>query len=178
VASRGVVRAVEGISYHVRPGEIVALVVESRCGKSISSLTSIRLLAQPAGRVVGGSIPFQGRDLLQLPEEGVREIRRREIAMTFQEPMTSLDPVLTIGFQIMEPLPIHLNMSEAQARPLELLQRVGIPDSEPRLDQYPHQLSGGMRTAFVDRRKRPFGNWPYQSDLIVADLRELAERLV
>ncbi|MGH8616168.1 MAG: dipeptide ABC transporter ATP-binding protein [Burkholderiales bacterium] len=147
VTSRGVVRAVEGISYRVRPGEVVALVGESGCGKSVSSLAIMRLLAKPAGRVVGGSIRFQGRDLLQLPEEGMREIRGRDIAMIFQEPMTSLNPVLTIGFQIMEPLLIHLQMSEVQARAraLELLQRVGIPDPERRLDQYPHQFSGGMR---------------------------------
>jgi len=147
VTSRGVVRAVEGISYRVRPGEVVALVGESGCGKSVSSLAIMRLLAKPAGRVVGGRIRFQGRDLLALPEEKMREIRGRDIAMIFQEPMTSLNPVLTIGFQIMEPLLIHLNMreAEARARALELLQRVGIPDPERRLDQYPHQFSGGMR---------------------------------
>ena len=147
VTTRGVVRAVEGITYKVRPGETVALVGESGCGKSVSSLAIMRLLAKPAGRVVGGRILFEGRNLLDLTEEQMREIRGRDIAMIFQEPMTSLNPVLTIGFQIMEPLLIHLNMSEAaaRARALELLKMVGIPDAERRLDQYPHQFSGGMR---------------------------------
>jgi peptide/nickel transport system ATP-binding protein len=147
VTTAGVVRAVEGISYKVRPGETVALVGESGCGKSVSSLAIMRLLAKPAGRIVAGRILFQGRNLLHLTEDEMREIRGRDIAMIFQEPMTSLNPVLTIGFQIMEPLLLHLGMSEAQARAraLELLKRVGIPDPERRLDQYPHQFSGGMR---------------------------------
>jgi len=147
VTSRGVVRAVEGISYQVRAGEVVALVGESGCGKSVSSLAIMQLLAKPAGRVVGGRILFQGRDLLKLSADQMREIRGRDIAMIFQEPMSSLNPVLTAGFQIMEPLIIHLGMSEAaaRARALELLTLVGIPDPERRLDQYPHQFSGGMR---------------------------------
>ena len=147
VTTRGVVRAVEGISYKVKPGEVVALVGESGCGKSVSSLAIMRLLAQPAGRVVGGRILFQGRNLLDLSEDEMREIRGRDIAMIFQEPMTSLNPVLTIGFQIMEPLLIHLGMTEAaaRARAVELVKMVGIPDPERRLDQYPHQFSGGMR---------------------------------
>ena len=147
VTSRGVVRAVEGISYTVRAGEVVALVGESGCGKSVSSLAIMRLLAKPAGRIVGGRILFEGRDLLKLSDEQMREIRGREISMIFQEPMTSLNPVLTIGFQIMEPLLIHLGMDMASARKRasELLKMVGIPDPERRLDQYPHQFSGGMR---------------------------------
>ena len=147
VASRGVVRAVEGISYKVKAGEVVALVGESGCGKSVSSLAIMRLLAEPAGRIVHGRILFQGRDLLKLSAEEMRAIRGRDIAMIFQEPMTSLNPVLTIGFQIMEPLQIHLGMNEtaARARALELLKMVGIPDPDRRLDQYPHQFSGGMR---------------------------------
>ena len=147
VTTRGVVRAVEGISYKVKPGEVVALVGESGCGKSVSSLAIMRLLAQPAGRVVAGSILFQGRNLLDLTEDEMRKIRGRDIAMIFQEPMTSLNPVLTIGFQIMEPLLIHLGMTEAaaRARAVELVKMVGIPDPERRLDQYPHQFSGGMR---------------------------------
>ena len=147
VTTRGVVRAVEGISYKVRPGETVALVGESGCGKSVSSLAIMRLLARPAGRVVAGRILFQGRNLLELTEDEMREIRGRDIAMIFQEPMTSLNPVLTIGFQIMEPLLIHLDLTEeaARARAVELLKMVGIPDPERRLDQYPHQFSGGMR---------------------------------
>jgi peptide/nickel transport system ATP-binding protein len=147
VTTRGVVRAVEGLSYKVRAGEVVALVGESGCGKSVSSLAIMRLLAQPAGRIVAGRILFQGNNLLELSEDGMREIRGRDIAMIFQEPMTSLNPVLTIGFQIMEPLLIHLGMSmeAARARAVELLKMVGIPDPERRLDQYPHQFSGGMR---------------------------------
>ncbi|MBI2508552.1 MAG: ABC transporter ATP-binding protein, partial [Betaproteobacteria bacterium] len=147
VTTRGVVRAVEGISYKVKPGETVALVGESGCGKSVSSLAIMRLLAKPAGRVVAGRILFQGRNLLELSEDEMREIRGRDIAMIFQEPMTSLNPVLTIGFQIMEPLLIHLGMTEeqARARAMDLLKMVGMPDPERRLDQYPHQFSGGMR---------------------------------
>jgi oligopeptide/dipeptide ABC transporter ATP-binding protein len=126
---------------------MLALVGESGCGKSVSALAIMRLLAKPAGRIVGGRILFQGRNLLDLTEDEMREIRGRDIAMIFQEPMTSLNPVLTIGFQIMEPLLIHLNMTEAvaRARAVELLKMVGIPDPERRLDQYPHQFSGGMR---------------------------------
>jgi len=141
------VRAVEGLSYKVRPGEVMALVGESGCGKSVSALSVMRLLAKPAGRIVAGRIMFNGRDLLELTEEQMREIRGREISMIFQEPMTSLNPVLTIGFQIMEPLIIHLGMSDEQAREraVELMRLVGIPDGERRLDQYPHQFSGGMR---------------------------------
>jgi peptide/nickel transport system ATP-binding protein len=147
VTTRGVVRAVEGISYTVARGEVVALVGESGCGKSVSSLAIMRLLAKPAGRVVGGRILFEGRDLLQLADDEMREIRGRDIAMIFQEPMTSLNPVLTVGFQIMEPMLIHLqmDMSSARKRAHELLRMVGIPDAERRLDQYPHQFSGGMR---------------------------------
>ena len=147
VTTRGVVRAVEGISYKVKPGETVALVGESGCGKSVSSLAIMQLLAKPAGRIVAGRILFQGRNLLDLSEDEMREIRGRDIAMVFQEPMSSLNPVLTIGFQIMEPLLIHLNMTmaAARARAGELLKMVGMPDPERRLDQYPHQFSGGMR---------------------------------
>ena len=147
VTTRGVVRAVEGISYEVRQGEMVALVGESGCGKSVSALAVMRLLAKPAGRIVAGRIVFEGRDLLALSEEDMREVRGRDISMIFQEPMTSLNPVLTIGLQIMEPLIVHKHMDEesARARALELLKMVGIPDPERRLAQYPHQFSGGMR---------------------------------
>jgi len=147
VTTRGVVRAVEGISYRVKPGEVVALVGESGCGKSVSSLAIMRLLARPAGRVVAGRILFQDRNLLDLTEDQMREIRGHDIAMIFQEPMTSLNPVLTIGFQITEPLLIHMGMTpeQAQARAMELLKLVGIPDPGRRLEQYPHQFSGGMR---------------------------------
>jgi peptide/nickel transport system ATP-binding protein len=144
---RGVLRAVEGISYTVRPGEIVALVGESGCGKSVSSLAIMRLLAKPAGRVAQGRIRFAGRDLLLLSDDEMREVRGRDVSMIFQEPMTSLNPVLTIGLQLMEPLQIHLGMDDkaARARAAELLKLVGITDAERRLDQYPHQFSGGMR---------------------------------
>ena len=116
VTSRGVIRAVEGVSWRVYPGEMVALVGESGCGKSVSALAVMRLLAKPAGRVPHGRILFEGRDLLELAEEDMRAIRGRDISMIFQEPMTSLNPVLTIGLQIMEPLFIHKRMNEAQAR--------------------------------------------------------------
>jgi peptide/nickel transport system ATP-binding protein len=145
--SRGVVHAVDGISYTVNRGEVVAIVGESGCGKSVSSLAIMGLLAKPAGRVTRGRVLFEGRDLLKLNAEEMREIRGRDISMIFQEPMTSLNPVLSIGEQIMEPLFIHLKMTDqqAKARALELLQLVGITDGERRLQQYPHQLSGGMR---------------------------------
>jgi peptide/nickel transport system ATP-binding protein len=145
--SRGTVRAVDGISYTVNRGEVVAIVGESGCGKSVSSLAIMRLLAKNTARIPSGRILFEGRNLLALPEDDMREVRGRDIAMIFQEPMTSLNPVLPIGQQIMEPLFIHLRMSEAQARAraLELLRLVGITDGERRLEQYPHHLSGGMR---------------------------------
>ncbi len=147
VTSRGVVRAVEGVSWQVHAGEMVALVGESGCGKSVSALSVMRLLAKPAGRIVHGRILFEGRNLLELDDESMRQVRGRDISMIFQEPMTSLNPVLTIGLQIMEPLLIHKRMTEVQARAraLELLALVGIPDPERRLGQYPHQFSGGMR---------------------------------
>ncbi len=148
--SRGVVRAVEGISYKVKAGEVVALVGESGCGKSVSSLAIMRLLAH-TGRVTQGRVLFEGRDLLKISADAMRAIRGRDIAMIFQDPMTSLNPVLTVGFQITEPLLLHLHMTPAaaRARALELLQMVGIPDAASRLDQYPHQFSGGMRQRVV-----------------------------
>jgi peptide/nickel transport system ATP-binding protein len=147
VTSRGVVRAVEGVSFEVRRGEIVAVVGESGCGKSVTSLAVMRLLAQPTGRIVGGRILFEGRNLLDLDDEAMRAIRGRHISMIFQEPMTSLNPVLSIGLQLMEPLVIHLGMDETAARTkaVELLTLVGLTDPERRLEQFPHQLSGGMR---------------------------------
>jgi oligopeptide/dipeptide ABC transporter ATP-binding protein len=143
----GVVRAVDGVTYTVQPGETVALVGESGCGKSVSALSVMRLVSAPAGRIVGGRVLFQGRDLLTLDEESMRKVRGREIAMVFQEPMTSLNPVLSIGRQLTEPLEIHLRMPHEQARQraVDLLTTVGIPDPERRLTQYPHQFSGGMR---------------------------------
>ncbi len=146
VTSHGTVRAVEGLSYSVYPGEIVAIVGESGSGKSVSALAVMRLLPPGTARIQG-SVRFDGRELLNLDEEEMRKIRGRDIAMIFQEPMTSLNPVLKIGLQITEPLTIHLDMDEkaARARAVELLTLVGVTDPETRLDQYPHQLSGGMR---------------------------------
>ena len=147
LTSAGVVRAVDGVSWDIQEGETVALVGESGCGKSVSALSIMRLVPAPAGRIVGGQVIFKGRDLLALSEEEMRRVRGREIAMIFQEPMTSLNPVLTIGRQLTEGLEIHLGMSPADARrrAVELLAMVGIPDPERRLGQYPHQFSGGMR---------------------------------
>jgi peptide/nickel transport system ATP-binding protein len=147
VTSHGTVRAVEGLSYSVHPGEMVAIVGESGSGKSVSALAVMRLLPQGSARIPSGSIRFDGRELLKLSEEEMRRIRGRHVAMIFQEPMTSLNPVLRIGLQIMEPLTIHLKMDEkaARARATELLTLVGITDPESRLSQYPHELSGGMR---------------------------------
>jgi oligopeptide/dipeptide ABC transporter ATP-binding protein len=143
----GVLRAVDDVSWDVRPGETVALVGESGCGKSVSALSIMRLVAEPAGRIVGGEVWFKGRDLLRLSEEEMRRVRGREIAMVFQEPMTSLNPVLTVGRQLTEGVEIHLGAdpARARARAQELLQMVGIPDPARRLAQYPHQFSGGMR---------------------------------
>ena len=145
--SRGIVRAVEGLSFHIDPGEIVAIVGESGSGKSVSALSIMRLLPQHTARIPKGRVTFDGRDLLMLSEDQMRELRGREISMIFQEPMTSLNPILTIGLQITEPLTIHLGMTDAQAREraIELLGLVGIPDPSRRLEQYPHQFSGGMR---------------------------------
>jgi oligopeptide/dipeptide ABC transporter ATP-binding protein len=147
LTAAGVVRAVDGVSWDIREGETVALVGESGCGKSVSALSVMRLVPAPAGRIVGGQVLFKGRDLLTLSEEEMRRIRGREIAMIFQEPMTSLNPVLSIGRQLTEGLEIHLGLSPAEARrrAVELLAMVGIPDPERRLAQYPHQFSGGMR---------------------------------
>jgi peptide/nickel transport system ATP-binding protein len=144
--SRGTVRAVEGLSFEVAPGEVVAIVGESGSGKSVSALSIMRLLPRHTARV-RGRIVFDGNNLLELDDESMRELRGRDISMIFQEPMTSLNPLLTIGLQITEPLTIHLGMTteQARARAVELLSLVGIPDPRGRLDQYPHQFSGGMR---------------------------------
>lgn len=145
--SAGIVRAVDGVSYDVEEGETVALVGESGCGKTVSALSVMRLVAQPAGRIVSGQILFKDRDLRTLDDEAMRRVRGREIAMIFQEPMTSLNPVLSIGRQVTEPLEIHLGLPlpKARSRAIELLGLVGIPDPARRLAQYPHEFSGGMR---------------------------------
>jgi len=146
MTSRGKVTAVENLSFSIDPGEVVAIVGESGSGKSVTALSIMRLLPKRTGRA-SGRVMFAGRNLFDLDDEAMREIRGRDISMIFQEPMTSLNPLLTIGLQIMEPLTIHLGMTEkeARARAVELMQMVGIPDAERRLEQYPYQFSGGMR---------------------------------
>ncbi len=143
----GVVRAVDGISYAVDEGETVAIVGESGSGKSVGAMSILRLIPDPPGRIVAGEVMFAGRDLMRISEEEMRQLRGGEIGMVFQEPMTSLNPVLTIGRQITETVEQHRNVDRAAAerRALELLALVGIADPERRLKQYPHQLSGGMR---------------------------------
>ncbi len=143
----GVVKAVDGVSFDVRQGETVALVGESGCGKSVSALSIMRLIPDPPGKILEGRITFRGEDLRQLSAEGMRRVRGREMAMVFQEPMTSLNPVLTIGRQLTEALEEHLSLglAEAERRSIEFLHLVGIPDGKRRLSQYPHQFSGGMR---------------------------------
>ena len=145
--SGGIVPAVDDVSWDVKEGETVALVGESGCGKSVSALSIMRLVAQPAGQIVGGQVLFKGRDLLTLDEEAMRRVRGREIAMIFQEPMTSLNPVFTIGDQIAEAIRLHRNQSKQEARngAISMLRLVGIPNPEERVDHYPHQLSGGQR---------------------------------
>ena len=145
--SAGTVKAVDGISYTVDEGETVALVGESGCGKSVSALSILRLIPWPPGKIVGGHIKFDGIDLATLSEEEIRKIRGKEIAMVFQEPMTSLNPVLSIGLQLTETMEHHLGISndKAHQRATELLAKVGLSDPERRLSQYPHHLSGGMR---------------------------------
>src|SRR5687767_1518262 len=144
--SRGNIYAVNGVSFDIAPGETLGIVGESGCGKSVTSLALLGILAR-AGRVTSGSATFGGRDLLKLSDEELRGIRGREIAMIFQDPMTSLNPVLTIGRQIREALETHFGMGkgEAEKRTAELLDDVGIPSAKMRLKDYPHQFSGGMR---------------------------------
>ena len=143
----GVVRAVDGVSFHVIPGETLAIVGESGCGKSVTALSVLRLIPSPPGRIVSGAIRFAERDLLRLSEAEMRDVRGNEISMIFQEPMTSLNPVLTIGRQIAETLTLHqgLDRSAALAKAIHMLRLVHIPEAERRIAEYPHQLSGGMR---------------------------------
>ncbi|HUF50121.1 MAG TPA: ABC transporter ATP-binding protein [Longimicrobiales bacterium] len=144
----GVAKAVDGVSFHVERGEVLGIVGESGCGKSVTSLSIMQLIPQPPGELMAGSsIRFKGEELVGAPERRLREIRGNDIAMIFQEPMTSLNPVFTVGDQIGEALRLHrgVKKSEARARAVEMLQLVGIPNPEERVDTYPHQLSGGQR---------------------------------
>ena len=142
----GIVRAVDGVSFHIDAGETLAIVGESGCGKSVTSMSFLRLIPEPPGKVTG-RITFRGRDLLSVSEREMRRIRGNEISMIFQEPMTSLNPVLTVGRQIRETLKLHqgLNDRAAEARAIEMLDLVHIPEARRRVKEYPHQLSGGMR---------------------------------
>ena len=143
----GVVKAVDDVSFYVMPGETLGVVGESGSGKSMTGLSIMRLIPNPPGKIVNGEVTFNGRDILKMSEEQVRSIRGNDIAMIFQDPMTSLNPVLTINRQISEALQLHMGMNKEQAkrRSIELLTMVGIPNAEERVGQYPHQFSGGMR---------------------------------
>ena len=143
----GVIRAVENVNFEIYPGEILGLVGESGCGKSVTGLSLLRLISTPPGRIVNGDILFDGRSLLPLEEKEMERVRGNDISMIFQEPMTSLNPVFTIGDQIMEAILLHQgsDKTEARKRAIKMLDRVKIPSPEKRIDSYPHQLSGGMR---------------------------------
>src|SRR5258708_4862892 len=143
----GIVRAVDGVSFRVMPGETLAIVGESGCGKSVTALSILRLVPSPPGRIVSGTIRLAGRDLGELSDAEMRDVRGNDISMIFQEPMTSLNPVLNIGRQIGETLALHqgLDKKRALAKATDMLRLVHIPEAERRIEQYPHQLSGGMR---------------------------------
>ena len=143
----GVVRAVDGVDFYINKGETLGVVGESGCGKSVTALSIMRLIAQPPGRIVEGQILYNGRNLLDLPPAQMRKIRGKEIAMIFQEPMTSLNPVFTVGEQIAEAIRLHegLGRRDAMDKTVEMLRIVHIPNAERRVKEYPHQLSGGMR---------------------------------
>jgi oligopeptide transport system ATP-binding protein len=143
----GVIHAVNGVSFDLKESETLGVVGESGCGKSVTMLSMLRLIPMPPGKVVAGKAFFRGQDLLAMPPEEIRQVRGAQIAMVFQDPMTSLNPVLTIGKQMEEPLALHMGMNkqEAKDRTVELLEMVGIPRAKDRLSDYPHQFSGGMR---------------------------------
>src|SRR6185503_1458538 len=143
----GVVKAVDDVSFQVRAAETLAIVGESGCGKTMTALSLLRLVPSPPGRIVAGSIKIDGKDLVQLDEAEMRDIRGNEISMIFQEPMTSLNPVMTIGAQVSETIRLHEDLTKAQAlqKTVEMLRLVKIPEPAQRAKEYPHQLSGGMR---------------------------------
>ena len=147
VSGKQVVRAVDGISFSINEGETLGIVGESGSGKSVTVMSLLQLIAWPPGKVIDGQVWFQGQDLLKLSRDGIRKVRGKEIAMIFQDPMTSLNPVLTIGQHLTEPLQLHMDMDRAAARKraVELMEMVGIPDAASRMNDYPHQYSGGMR---------------------------------
>jgi oligopeptide transport system ATP-binding protein len=144
---QGVVKAVEGVTFYLDEGETVALVGESGCGKSVTSLSIMRLIEDPPGKIVGGHMYYKGDDIVEMDEDDLRKIRGGQISMIFQDPMTSLNPVLSIGFQLSEAVKTHLKLDDkaARARAAEMLDRVRIPDARRRLNNYPHEFSGGMR---------------------------------
>lgn len=143
----GTVKAVNGVSYKIKEGETVCVVGESGCGKSVTALSLMRLIAAPQGEIVKGNINFDGKDITSLSEEEMMSIRGNDISMIFQEPMTSLNPVFTVGNQIMESIMLHQKLDKKQARDkaIEMVKLVGIPRAEAIVDSYPHELSGGMR---------------------------------
>jgi oligopeptide/dipeptide ABC transporter ATP-binding protein len=143
----GVVKSVQDVSFEVNPGEVLGVVGESGCGKSVTSMSILRLVQQPQGKIVNGEIIFKGNNILKLSEDEMRKIRGNKISLISQDPMTSLNPVLTIGEQIMEAIILHqgLNKKDAKLKAIEMLRLVGIPSPEQRVDQYPHEFSGGMR---------------------------------
>ncbi|MCB9897215.1 MAG: ABC transporter ATP-binding protein [Planctomycetes bacterium] len=143
----GLVKAIEGVSLRVERGETLGVVGESGCGKSVTAMSILQLIPRPPGRYAAGRIVFEGRDLLKLPESELRKVRGNDVAMIFQEPMTSLNPVYTVGDQIMEAVMLHRGMTREKAREyaVGMLAKVGIPSPEARVDEYPHQMSGGMK---------------------------------
>ena len=145
--AEGTIHAVNGVSFHLDEGSTIAVVGESGCGKSVTMMSILRLLPAPPAEISSGQVHYRGRDLLHISESELEHLRGSEIAMVFQDPMTSLNPVLTIGRQLTEPLRVHMGMDRqtAHSRAIELLEHVGIPDAARRLDDYPHQFSGGMR---------------------------------